>query len=95
MQPQDEFIASGLNALSLACTELNELSKAQEYGLRAIEIRLRNRSDRIGNSYSNMASTLLRMGKPDEAEAMLKQCPSIKSFSDQSFLDSKDPRFSG
>jgi hypothetical protein len=38
---------------------------------------------------------LLRMGKPDEAEAMLKQCPSIKSFSDQSFLDSKDPRFSG
>jgi tetratricopeptide (TPR) repeat protein len=95
MQPRDEFIASSLNALSLACTEFNELSKAQEYGLRAIEIRLRNRSDRIGNSYSNMASTLLRMGKPDEAEAMLKQCPSIKSFSDQSFLDSKDPRFSG
>ena len=69
---EDAFIASSLNAISLAYTELGDLVKAVETGQRAIDIRLRSHSDRIGNSYSNMASTLLRMGKPDEAEKMLR-----------------------
>lgn len=92
---EDAFIASSLNAISLAYTELGELVKAVETGQRAIDIRLRSNSDRIGNSYSNMASTLLRMGKPDEAEEMLKKCPSLKEFTDETFLNTNNPRFSG
>jgi tetratricopeptide (TPR) repeat protein len=95
LDPQDELIGSSLNAISLSHTELNELDSAEEYGWRATKIRLNNQSDRIGNSYSNMASILLRRGLPDEAEKMLRKCPSIKDFSDRDFLDSKNPRFSG
>lgn len=89
------FIASSLNAISLAYTELGDFVKAVEMGRRAIDIRLRSHSDLIGNSYSNMASTLLRMGKPDEAEEMLKRCPSLKKFTDETFLNNNNPRFSG
>ncbi|KAI9846534.1 MAG: hypothetical protein M1837_003955 [Sclerophora amabilis] len=95
LDPEDAFIASSLNAISLAYTELGILDKALETGRRAIDIRLRTGSDRIGNSYSNMASTLLRMGRPDEAEEMLKRCPSLKDFTDETFLNTGNPRFSG
>ena len=95
LDPDDAFIASSLNAISLAYTELNELEKAVEAGQRAIDIRLRTGSDRIGNSYSNMASTLLRKGQPDEAEEMLKRCPSLRDFTDETFLNTGNPRFSG
>jgi tetratricopeptide (TPR) repeat protein len=95
MDPDDPFIASSLNALSIAYTELGDFDKAVEAGKRAIDIRLRTNSDRIGNSYSNMASTLMRMGKPDEAEEMLKRCPSLKDFTDETFLQTGNPRFSG
>ncbi|RMY81350.1 hypothetical protein D0861_08341 [Hortaea werneckii] len=91
----DAFIASSLNAISLAYTELGKLAEAQETGNRAIQIRRETQSDRIGNSYSNMASTLLRMGKHEEAEAMLAQCPSLKDFTDETFLSSGNPRFAG
>ena len=95
LEPDDAFIASSLNALALVSTELNELDDAVDYGSRAIDIRLRTDSDRIGNSYSNMASTLLRLGRPEEAEEMLGRCPSLKDFSDSTFLDSGNPRFAG
>jgi tetratricopeptide (TPR) repeat protein len=95
MDPDDAFIASSLNALSIAYTELGNFEKAIETGERAIDIRLRTGSDRIGNSYSNMASTLMRMGKADEAEEMLKRCPSLKDFTDETFLRTGNPRFSG
>ena len=95
LDPNDAFIASSLNAISLAYTELGDLDKAVEAGDKAIDIRLRTQSNRIGNSYSNMASTLLRMGKADEAEEMLKRCPSLKNFTDETFLRSGNPRFSG
>ncbi|KAF2280328.1 uncharacterized protein EI97DRAFT_447867 [Westerdykella ornata] len=52
-------------------------------------------SDRIGNSYSNMTSLLLRMKRPDEAEEMLKRCPSLKDFTDETFIKTGNPRFSG
>lgn len=42
-----------------------------------------------------MASTLLRMGKPDGAEEMLARCPSLKDFDDETFLSTGNPRFSG
>ena len=95
MDPDDAFIASSLNALSIAYTELGDFNKAVETGQRAIDIRLRTKSDRIGNSYSNMASLLMRMGKADEAEEMLKRCPSLKDFTDETFLQTGNPRFSG
>lgn len=95
LPPDDAFIASSLNAISLAHTELGQLAEAQETGDRAIQIRRETQSDRIGNSYSNMASTLLRMGKHEEAEAILSQCPSLKDFTDETFLSSGNPRFAG
>ena len=95
MDPDDAFIASSFNALSIAYTELGDFDKAIETGQRAIDIRLRTKSDRIGNSYSNMASLLMRMGEADEAEEMLKRCPSLKDFTDETFLQTGNPRFSG
>lgn len=95
LDAEDPFVASSLNAISLAYTELGDYEKAIEAGQRAIDIRLRTDRDRIGNSYSNMASTLLRMGKSDEAEEMLKRCPSLKEFTDETFLMTGNPRFSG
>ena len=95
LDADDALIASSLNAISLAYTELGDLPKAIEAGQKAIDIRLRTKSDRIGNSYSNMSSTLLRMGKPDEAEETLKKCPSLKDFTDETFLNTGNPRFSG
>lgn len=93
--PDDAFIASSFNNIGLAYTELNDLSQAYSYHSKAIDIRLRTKSDRIGNSYSNMSSTLLRMGKPNEAEEMLARCPSLKDFKDETFLKTGNPRFSG
>jgi tetratricopeptide (TPR) repeat protein len=95
LEADDALIASSLNAISLASTELGDLLKAVEAGQKAIDIRLRTNSDRIGNSYSNMASTLLRMGKPDESEETLKKCPSLRDFTDETFLNTGNPRFSG
>ena len=93
--PDDAFIAASLTTLGIVHTELGNLEQAYQYHNRAIDIRLRSKSDRIGNSYSNMSSLLLRMGKPDEAEEMLKRCPSLKDFTDDTFLKTGNPRFSG
>jgi tetratricopeptide (TPR) repeat protein len=93
--PTDPLIASSLNNIALAYTELGELDKAYATHQEAIHIRLRTESDRIGNSYSNMSSLLLCMNRPDEAEEMLKRCPSLKSFTDETFLKTGNPRFSG
>ncbi|KAK6952017.1 hypothetical protein Daesc_006543 [Daldinia eschscholtzii] len=93
--PDDPFIASSLNNLALAYTEIGDLEEAYSTHQQAIEIRLRTKSDRIGNSYSNMASLLLRMGRLDEAAEMLGRCPSLKDFTDEIFLNTGNPRFSG
>jgi hypothetical protein len=70
LDPDDALMASCLNAISLAYTEISDLDKGVEAGQKAIHIRLRTNSDRIGNSYSNMASTLLRM----ENQMKQKKC---------------------
>ena len=93
--PDDPFIAASLNTVALAFTESGELARAYETHQMAIDIRLRTESGRIGNSCSNMASTLLRVGRPDEAEEMLARCPSLKDFNDDTFLKTGNPRFSG
>lgn len=91
----DSLMAADFVNIGLAFTELEKLDLAQEYLQKSIDIRLQHNSDRIGNSYSNMASLLLRMGKADEAEEMLKRCPSLKDFTDETFLKTGNPRFSG
>lgn len=93
--PDDPLIASSLNNIALSYTEMGELEKAYHLHEKAISIRLRTNRDRIGNSYSNMSSLFLRMGKSDEAEEMLKRCPSLKDFTDETFLNTGNPRFSG
>lgn len=91
----DPLIAFALNNLALAYTELFELEKAEDYHKKAIEIRISNNSDRIGNSYSNYAVSLLRMGRADEAEEILMRCPSLQGCTDETFLDADNPRFVG
>jgi tetratricopeptide (TPR) repeat protein len=91
----DPFIAFSLNNLAMAYTEVPDLEKAADLHQKAIEIRLQNNSDRIGNSYSNFAVLLLRMGKPDEAEETLMKCPSLKDCTDETFLNTGNPRFVG
>ena len=93
--PADSLIVSSLNNIALAYTEMGKLEQAHAMHEEAINIRLRTQSDRIGNSYSNMSSLLLRMNKADEAEEMLKRCPSLKDFTDETFLKTGNPRFSG
>ena len=86
---KDPLIASSLNNIALSYTEMGKLSEAYTTHEEAIRIRLDNQSDRIGNSYSNMSSLLLRMGRPDEAEEMLKRCPSLKDFTDETFFKNR------
>jgi tetratricopeptide (TPR) repeat protein len=94
--PEDDpFLAANFVNYGLAFTEIGDLNKARDYLQKSIDIRLKAKSDRIGNSYSNMASLLLRMDKPDEAEDMLKSCPSLANFTDETFLKTGNPRFSG
>ncbi|KAK4645869.1 hypothetical protein QC761_0036960 [Podospora bellae-mahoneyi] len=93
--PEDPFIAYSLNNITLAYTEVNAQDLACETHQEAIRLRLKVNSDRIGNSYSNMSSLLLRMGRPDEAEEMLARCPSLKDFTDEIFLSTGNTRFSG
>ena len=89
------LVSASLTTLGIVHTELGNLDKAYTYHQEAMDIRLKTGSDRIGNSYSNMASLLLRMGNADEAEEMLKRCPSLKDFTDETFLKTGNPRFSG
>ena len=91
----DKLTAASFVNIGLALTELGQFDQAQENLQRSIDIRLQHNSDRIGNSYSNMASLLLRKGLHDEAEEMLKRCPSLKDFTDETFLKTGNPRFSG
>ncbi|KAI0973577.1 P-loop containing nucleoside triphosphate hydrolase protein [Xylaria arbuscula] len=92
---EDPFIAYSLNNIALAYTEMGELELAYAAHEEAISLRLKANSDRIGNSYSNMSSLLLRLGRPDEAEEMLARCPSLKGFTDETFINTGNPRFSG
>lgn len=95
LEPRDPLIASSLNNIALAYTELGEVQYAHDLHEEAIRHHLESRSDRIGNSYRNMSSLLLRMSKADEAEEMLQRCLSLTSFTDETFLNTEDRRFSG
>jgi tetratricopeptide (TPR) repeat protein len=85
----DPLVALSLNNIGLSLTETGSSSGgdraghvAVEFLQRAMDMRQRMHSSRIGNSYSNMASALLRMGRLDEAEAMLRRCPALRDLVD-------------
>jgi tetratricopeptide (TPR) repeat protein len=91
----DPLLAFAFNNLALAYTEIPDLSTAEAFHQKAISLRLQNSSDRIGNSYSNYAVTLLRMNQADRAESSLMQCPSLRKCTDDAFLQADNPRFVG
>ena len=95
LKPDDPFIASSLSNVSMAYTELRDFERAYATQQEAIDLRLRINSELIGNSYSNMSSLLLRMEKPNEVEEMLGRCPTLKDFTDETFLRTGNPRLSG
>lgn len=93
--PANPLIALSLNNIALTYTELGKLDKAYAKYDEAIHIRLSTKRDRTGNSYSNMSGLLLRIGKPDKAEGMVKRYPSLEHFTDKMFLITGNSRFSG
>jgi hypothetical protein len=52
LRPDDPVIARSLNTIALPYTEMGEREKAYDTHEKAISIRLRTNSDRIGNSSS-------------------------------------------
>ena len=95
LPPGDAFFAASFVNIGLAFTELRRLDEAHEALQKSIDIRLRHDSGRIGNSCSNMASLLLRMGRPADAERMLRRCPALVNFNEETFLNTQNPRFVG
>jgi tetratricopeptide (TPR) repeat protein len=91
----DPLMAWSYNNLGIVYTELSDFENALANHHKAIEIRLAKSPERIGNSYSNMSALQLRMGNVTEAEEYLYKCPSLKDFTDQTFLDTDNPRFAG
>ena len=91
----DPMIAWGHNNVGICYTELSDFENALASHKKAIKIRLVNGIERIGNSYSNMPTLYLRMGKVAEAEEYLYKCPALKDFTDETFLDTDNPRFAG
>ncbi|OBT77334.1 hypothetical protein VF21_03435 [Pseudogymnoascus sp. 05NY08] len=92
--PEDPLIASSFNNIALSYTETGDLEKAYSAHEKALSIRLRAET-RVDNTYSNMSSLLLRMGKPNEAEEIMQKCPVLKDFTDDSFINTGNPRYVG
>ncbi|KFY81724.1 hypothetical protein V500_11143 [Pseudogymnoascus sp. VKM F-4518 (FW-2643)] len=72
--PEDPLVASSFNNIGLSYTETGDLEEAYSAHENALSIRLRAET-RLDNTYSNISSLLLRMGKPNEAEKMMQKCP--------------------
>lgn len=89
---EDPLVASSINNLALAHTEMGNLGDAYESHERALEIRLKFQPNRVKHTYTNLSSLFLRMGK---AEEWMKKCPSLKEFTDEAFIKTGNPRFSG
>lgn len=92
--PEDPLIASSLNNIAISYTEMVDLEKAFSTHEKALAIRLRA-DTRIDNTYSNMSSLLLRMGKANEAEDIMRKCLALKDFTDESFINTGNPRYVG
>ncbi|KAL7936360.1 hypothetical protein V8C35DRAFT_295311 [Trichoderma chlorosporum] len=84
-----------LHRLRQPYTKMGELDHAFAARQEETRICFQANSDRIGNSYSKLASLLLRMGRPKEAEETLAKCPSLKDFAGGNSLNTGNPPFSG
>jgi tetratricopeptide (TPR) repeat protein len=82
LNEDDSLIAWGYNNIGMAFTEMSRFDEALANHKKAMSIRLRTDNARIGNSYSNMSSLCLRMGRVQEAETYLHKCPALKDFTD-------------
>ncbi|KAB8219595.1 hypothetical protein BDV33DRAFT_107615 [Aspergillus novoparasiticus] len=60
---------------------------------RSLEFRKAINCRMVDNSYANIASCLLRMGKPNEAEAMYTSVPDVHDLTDEQFLRENLPRY--
>ena len=80
LSPDDPLIASSLNNIALAYTEMEELDEAYATHQRAIDIRLRTQSDRIRNSYSNMSQSTTTNGKARRSGGDAKTMPLAQEF---------------
>lgn len=95
LAPDDASMGWAYNNLGMAYTELSDFDQALTCHNKAIEIRLRNNVERIGNSYSNLSALYLRMGEVTKAEEYLYACPALKDFTDETFLKTNNPRIAG
>lgn len=86
LAPQDSLIASSFNNIALSYTEMGDLDMAYTAHEKALSVRLRAETG-VDNTYSNMSTLLLRMGKPKEAEGMMQKCPVLKDFTDDRFIN--------
>ncbi|KAF8533574.1 hypothetical protein BDD12DRAFT_897322 [Trichophaea hybrida] len=80
-------VAISLSNLGMCYTEIGppKLDEAMESLEKSLAIRLKSDPGMVGNTYSNMSSLYLRMRQPDQAEAILAKCPSLKDMNDVSF----------
>ncbi|KFY38810.1 hypothetical protein V495_06356 [Pseudogymnoascus sp. VKM F-4514 (FW-929)] len=94
LKSEDPLLASSFNNIALSYTEMGDLDVAYSAHEKALSIRLREET-RVDNTYSNMSSLLLRMGKSNEAKEMMKKSPALKDFTDDSFINTENPRYVG
>jgi len=94
--PEHPRVAVSFSNLGMCYTEIGPpmLDEAMKSLEKSLTIRLKSDPDMVGNTYSNMSSLYLRMRQPNQAEATLAKCPSLKDMNDNIFLRTDNPRFS-
>lgn len=94
LPPTDWGIGVSISNVGFAYTEQGDLTQAMNYLQRSLEFRKAINCRMVDNSYANIASCLLRMGKPNEAEAMYTSVPDVRDLTDEQLLRENLPRYS-
>ncbi|KNG83907.1 hypothetical protein ANOM_008130 [Aspergillus nomiae NRRL 13137] len=93
LPPTDWGIGVSISNVGLAYTEQGDLPQAMTYLQRSLDFRKAINCRMVDNSYANIASCLLRMGKPHEAEAMYTSVPDVRDLTDEQLLRESLPRY--
>ncbi|GAB1201379.1 hypothetical protein APSETT444_010771 [Aspergillus pseudonomiae] len=93
LPPTDWGIGVSISNVGLAYTEQGDLPQAMTYLQRSLDFRKATNCRMVDNSYANIASCLLRMGKPREAEAMYTSVPDVRDLTDEQLLRESLPRY--
>ena len=93
LPPTDWGIGVSISNVGLAYTEQGDLPQAMTYLQRSLDFRKAINCRMVDNSYANIASCLLRMGKPREAEAMYTSVPDVRDLTDEQLLRESLPRY--